>query len=107
MSYYNTNKESGDELNKSRKQTEKQEDIILKFFQDRPKREMGPSSILIEVGLKNVPITSIRRAITNLTTAGFLVKTENTVIGAYGKAEHLWKFKGPKPEKFRETLFKV
>ena len=36
------------------------------------------------------PITSIRRAMTNLTDDGMIVKTQKTVKGVYGKSEHLW-----------------
>jgi len=36
------------------------------------------------------PITSIRRAITNLTDDEKIVKTQKTTKGIYGKKEHLW-----------------
>ena len=44
------------------------------------------------------PITSIRRAMTNLTDDGMIVKTQETVKGVYGKNEHLWSL----PEKTLE-----
>ena len=44
--------------------------------------------VLSESGL-NCPITSIRRAITDLTNLGKIVKTNRQVRGMYGKAEHL------------------
>jgi hypothetical protein len=40
-----------------------------------------------------VPITSIRRAMTNLTDAGFLEKTDHKRKGPKGKAEYIWKVK--------------
>lgn len=36
------------------------------------------------------PLTSIRRAITTLTQAGALVKTETKRKGVYGRMEHVW-----------------
>lgn len=41
------------------------------------------------------PLTSTRRAISNLTKAGILEKTDHTVEGRYGKPEHCWKWKNP------------
>jgi hypothetical protein len=40
-----------------------------------------------------VPITSIRRALTNLTEQGLLVKTDLQRMGAKGKPEYIWKVK--------------
>ena len=37
------------------------------------------------------PITSIRRAITDLTNAGKLTKTDTMKLGRYGKHVHTWK----------------
>lgn len=39
---------------------------------------------------KETPLTSIRRAITNLTTRGLLRKTDTKVMGKYGRMESLW-----------------
>ena len=69
----------------------KQEKYILAFF----KHQENPQSpsMVYDAFLKAWPITSVRRAITNLTTAGELVKTNSTVTGMYGKPEHLWSLK--------------
>ncbi len=40
----------------------------------------------------DVPITSIRRALTNLTKRGFAAKTEEVRKGMYGRNEHVWKY---------------
>ena len=63
----------------------------MAFFKDQEKPQ-SPSMVYYAF-LKAWPITSVRRAITNLTTAGELVKTNNTVTGMYGKPEHLWSLK--------------
>ena len=40
-----------------------------------------------------VPITSVRRAMTDLTTEGWLTKTDIMKKGRYGKEVHCWKAK--------------
>ena len=45
--------------------------------------------VLSQSGL-NCPITSIRRAMTDLTNLGKIVKTDRQIKGLYGNAEHLW-----------------
>jgi hypothetical protein len=39
------------------------------------------------------PITSVRRALTNLTNEDKIIKTDVKVVGLYGKKEHLWRLK--------------
>ena len=41
----------------------------------------------------NAPITSVRRAITDLTTEDKLIKTDIMKKGIYGKEVHCWKLK--------------
>ena len=38
----------------------------------------------------DVPITSIRRAMTNLTKRGVLVKTDHKRRGRHGRSEYMW-----------------
>jgi hypothetical protein len=55
---------------------------------------MSPSEVLrryIAAGYAPPPLTSIRRAVTVLTEAGALVRTDETVIGSFGAREHVWK----------------
>jgi hypothetical protein len=40
---------------------------------------------------KNIPITSPRRVLSNLTREGKLIKTDKTKIGLYGDPEHFYK----------------
>ena len=65
-----------------------QEKIIYKLFQSC-KIALSHSMVLERLNL-NCPLTSIRRAMTNLTTDGKLIKTNRYVIGIYDKPEHLW-----------------
>ena len=52
---------------------------------------MGPSKLTEIVFSGLVPLTSIRRALTNLTNAGELVKTDKQMKGMYGRPEHQWR----------------
>ena len=91
--YYNTNDETGETLQSSRNATMKQEDQILGIFQAFPNEGLTPFDIedFARDQEVNWPITSIRRAITDLTNAGKLTKTDITKLGKYGKQVHTWK----------------
>ena len=87
MSYYNTNSETGDTLTTSRTRVNVQEREIISVFNGRPGRKMTPFDVQDDVG-HHVPITSIRRAITNLTSRGLLTKSDAMKLGRYGKMNH-------------------
>ena len=91
MSYYNTTNIKGDDLKISRSNAISQEALIYGFFLDY-KKPLSPSMILAKLNLR-CPITSIRRAVTNLTLDNKIIKTDKTTRGLYGKPEHLWKIK--------------
>ena len=94
--YYNTNEESGKTLNNSRRKAETQEEIILDLFKRNPKFHMTPFDIQDAIRALysvKVPITSVRRAMTDLTTEGWLIKTDIMKKGRYGKEVHCWKAK--------------
>ena len=88
MAFYDTINQTDSALKESKKKTRKQEDLIYSLFVKR-KRPLSPSMVLSQSGL-NCPITSIRRAMTDLTNLGKIVKTDRQIKGLYGKAEHLW-----------------
>ena len=88
MAFYETIDQPGSALKESNKKTRKQEELILDLFVKR-NRPLSPSMVLSQSGL-NCPITSIRRAMTDLCKAGRIVKTDRQIKGIYGKAEHLW-----------------
>lgn len=91
-SYYNTNKESGKTLITSKTKANKQELKVLKFFQSNNRDEkFSPEDILAQVDFgRAIPITSVRRAMTNLTYAGYLKKTAFMKKGTFGKQIHTW-----------------
>jgi hypothetical protein len=87
--YYNTNDERGPELIDSRAQAKLQQNLILGFFRAHPGRRFAPHEVhsMMPPG---TPLTSTRRAITNLTDAGQLEKTDQRVMGTFGKRVFTW-----------------
>jgi len=73
-----------------------QEDIVYTFFKTHWRSAFSPSRVhaMLVKGDKikpATPLTSIRRAITNLTEEGKLAMMETLVNGPMGKPEHTWK----------------
>lgn len=89
MSYYNTNNLEGAELKEAHKNAESQQVIILRIFQ-RHKRLTASDAWSYFTAKKRVPLTSIRRGITNLAKDGLLEKTTKQKIGMYGKPEYVY-----------------
>ena len=92
MSYYNTTHLTGFELKESRRKANTQEDRILTFFEKNADKAFSPEDIQIYCMMANRPLTSVRRAITNLTKEGYLRKTSHMKPGNYGKPVHTWEF---------------
>jgi len=90
--YHNTNQEHGEELQRSIRKANAQENLILALFLKYPNRELSPFQVHENIDeLRTAPLTSIRRGITNLTKCGMLKKTNNQVKGDYGKKCNTWK----------------
>ena len=90
--YYNTTNLKGDELKTSQKKTVSQEQKILEIFKNH-QIPLSPTDIFSNF-FKKTPLTSIRRALSNLTRDGKLEKTSKKKLGMYGKYEHCWKLAG-------------
>ena len=88
MAYYNTTRQKGEQLKVSWKKTKSQDDKVMEYFYERGKGT--PSEVWIYFRDSNVPITSIRRSITNLTSSNLLSKTNNKKEGVYGRPEYVW-----------------
>tara|TARA_Y100000356_G_scaffold123877_1_gene119273 strand:+ start:25 stop:336 length:312 start_codon:yes stop_codon:yes gene_type:complete len=71
----------------------RQEDAILKIAERMVDGKFSPSQMLqrLEGYGRNIPITSVRRAISDLTRNGELVKTDKQVMGIYGRKEYVWR----------------
>jgi len=91
--FYNTINEVSSNLVTYQRNTRTQESIILDCFRTA-KEPLSPSMVHFLTKLK-CPITSIRRAMCNLTKEGKIFKTKQTTMGMYGKRECLWILKGP------------
>lgn len=89
--YYNTNDESGDTLGRSQAQGRLQEQAIEGFFRQHPCEIFAPHEV--HERFPQWPLTSIRRAMTNLTTKGILEKTDAQVQGTYGKSVYTWRLR--------------
>ena len=102
-SYYNTNREKGEELETSKERALRQQNRILSFFLSFPDSSFSPEEVWKTIYFDETPITSIRRAITNLTDAGKLIKTQEMKVSSYGKKCHSWKAVIRKP--IQQELF--
>lgn len=94
--YYNTLNETGQRLLNFRQSAEAQATIVLAYFEDRPGQYLTPSDVWVGTGLeaKGAPIHSVRARITSLEKSGKLVKSPQTRIGGWGRAEHCWYYPG-------------
>lgn len=93
--FFNTIGAQGDELIQSEKKTQSQDDLVLWLFRAYNNNGFTPSKVrenLIDLRKisKDVPLTSIRRAMSTLTDKGLLTMTEVKKKGTLGKPEHVW-----------------
>ena len=78
----------------------------MELIKLNPKLELSPFEVQTALRRFNVlkaPITSIRRAISTLTDAGKLTKTNKLRGGKYNKNEHVWKFKPQTRQDLNDT----
>ena len=90
-SYHNTTSSSGEQLNRFEGKAKSQEERILEWIKRCPSFLMSPSDVRKYVFNSEIPLTSVRRALTNLTTSLDLVKTDQQLNGPYGRPEYLWR----------------
>ena len=88
MSHYNTTNETGSDLQLLRGKARKQEESILALFKTMPTTEMSAWHV---ERYTSYPITSVRRAITDLSQAGKLTCTGRKHIGPYGRSCYTWR----------------
>jgi hypothetical protein len=90
--FYNTINLAGQELATEQAKNLTQEVMVLHIFRCGTSR-YSPSQahqLVVKMYGINPPITSIRRALTNLTNQGLLIKTGHMVKGLYHLPEHTW-----------------
>jgi len=88
VTYYNTNNESGATLVTSQGNARSQEQVLRQHFITNPSAKMTAEDC--ERLLPGCPLTSVRRALTNLTKDGTVYKTPEMRIGKYGKQIHVY-----------------
>lgn len=91
MNYHNTTQTQGATLARYQHQAETQESVILELFAGQPYAAFAPTEVQQAVSLNGAPLTSIRRALSNLTRAGELEKTDRQKRGPYNRPEYLWR----------------
>lgn len=91
-SYYNTTHVTGDELAQYRQVSQAQESAIAVFFRRHPGECFAPSMVKARI-LPSAEITSVRRAMSDLTSEGVLEKLRQVRLGPKGRPEHLWRLK--------------
>lgn len=98
--YYNTNNETGPQLEQAQAKAKSQDESVLEFILKYDQLGATPERCLrhfkIMEGLNDnrwhmTPITSIRRSFSNLLKKGLIEKTGDTVKGDFGKQVNLWK----------------
>ena len=93
--YYNTTNEVGQNLQENKDKALTQEQMILNKV--RVSTEMDgdfttSASVIASLGIfQKTPITSIRRAVTNLVNKGDLIYTGDKRSGLYGRNESVFK----------------
>ncbi len=104
-SYYNTTRSDGQTRRKYEIAASSQEAALLRYFENETVGPGGltPSEARDLVFANTPPITSIRRAITNLTDRGALIKTDKQRKGPEGRPEYIWRLPNPQPK--QATLF--
>lgn len=88
MTFHNTIPLTGSELVTAQRKTETQAQKIATFFRDNP-GNWTPFEVHSKLQLL-CPITSVRRAITDLTNAGYLKKTPYQKKEQYGMLNNTW-----------------
>lgn len=94
--YYNTTNEKGFAHKTNLKQATNQEQLTLAVFQTYPNDKLSANDVwkfLIDNESINeqTPLTSIRRAISDLTNQQKLVKTDKKVLGGAGRKTYTWR----------------
>lgn len=90
--HFDTTRDQEFDLEQYRETCGRQQRLVLDWFQAHDLALATPFEIRDRV-LPNSPVTSVRRAMTNLTTAGLLVKTEHKKAERYGRRNYLWRLR--------------
>lgn len=103
LDFHNTIPIEGEDLQEAKERAKRQQNAVLVFFEQNKGKSFIPSEVYDGVYLdylvfrdtmKAPLLTSIRRAITNLTTQGYLRKCgpEEMRMGPHGVKNRTWTF---------------
>lgn len=95
--FFNTTNEDAEKVKKRVADCESQEERVLEIFR-KEKRHLTASQVWEIYGGMITPITSIRRAMTRLKTAGIIVKTRLKRTGLYNQPECFYKLRTKEDE---------
>lgn len=87
--HHNTTNETGQQLQQFEAKAKNQDERVLEVFRQQI-RSLTPSEVLEIEFSDGTPLTSVRRAFSNLKNRGALVRTDQTATGPYGRPEHKW-----------------
>ena len=87
--FHNTVEATGKELSQYRHKASSQDAKVLAWFRTY-EQSATPSKVWKLVFDNRVPLTSVRRSLSNLTASGDLVKTDQQKRGIYGRPEGVW-----------------
>jgi Fe2+ or Zn2+ uptake regulation protein len=91
MSYYNTTSESGQQLIEYVEETKKQQALILSYFDSKRGQLLTPFDVYNALfSDTKVPITSVRRTMTDLTGMGLIQKTDIKKKAETGRSNYCW-----------------
>lgn len=90
-SHFNTTHETGRTLAQFEGKAASQEALLMALFRAYVS-PFSPSEAH-RMLRSRAPLTSIRRAMTNLTAQGLLVRTEQKASGPYGRPEFRWRLR--------------
>ena len=96
MTYHNTLSHEGETLREYQAKAGSQDEKILAYMKSFSYGTLFTPTMLHRAVFDfSCPITSVRRALSNLTNANVLVKTEILSEGMYGREEHNWRLADP------------
>ena len=95
MSYYNTTKQKANNLKDWELKALSQEMLVKKFMELNKDLSFTPFEIQEAFVEEDViwPITSVRRALTNLTKEKAIIKTDELVPGDFGRPNYKWQWR--------------
>ena len=93
-SFHNTIGAAGQRLLQFDNQARSQEARIYNYLVSKPWEWFTPTAVQLILFSERTPITSVRRAITNLEKQGKIEKSPSAnAMGPYGKQCHTWRYK--------------